>query len=359
MGTEAVEKKSRWGFWRIILKLYVYAAALMVVAALSGGIVAYAVYDHVVSPGIAGPTEEFTVPKGATAREVGGLLAQAGFIENETYFRIALRFDEQRGVIRHGRYDLSRGLSPRELLYRLYEEPNRPLESDRIRITVPEGLTLAQIAELTQDREGFLEAVAHPDWRTRLGIKTDTLEGYLMPNTYFFDKAPAAAELVARMVEQFEKDYAQLLREIPGADQYDRHAVLTIASLVEEEAKAPGERPLVAAVLYNRLEQGMMLQIDSTLQYALGKYGQRMLNEDKEVDSPYNTYKNAGLPPGPISNPGIESIRAALAPAQADYIYFVSNADGKTHTFSSSAEDHNRAVARFRRDIAEQRRTEQ
>jgi UPF0755 protein len=146
-----------------------------------------------------------------------------------------------------------------------------------------------------------------------------------------------------------------LLTAIPGAERYDKLSIVTVASLIEEEAKISEERPLVAAVLYNRIEKGMPLQMDSTLQYALGKYGQRMLDSDKEIDSPYNTYRNKGLPPGPISSPGVDSLRAALAPAQRDYLYFVSNADGTSHTFSSTYEDHLKAVSQFRRDIAVQR----
>ncbi|MFO7775380.1 MAG: endolytic transglycosylase MltG, partial [Candidatus Hydrogenedentota bacterium] len=121
-------------------------------------------------------------------------------------------------------------------------------------------------------------------------------------------------------------------------------------------ARAAHERPKVASVIENRLERGMTLDMDTTLQYALGKYGERMLNEDKEVDSPYNTYRNRGLPPGPIANPGLASFRAALDPADTEYLYFVSNGDGRTHTFSRTLEEHNQAVYRYRQEMASQRR---
>ncbi|MDX9975999.1 MAG: endolytic transglycosylase MltG, partial [FCB group bacterium] len=138
----------------------------------------------------------------------------------------------------------------------------------------------------------------------------------------------------------------------------DLNKIVTIASLVEEESRVDDERPLVAAVVYHRLKQNMALGFDSTLQFALNKYGERMLDADKAVDSPYNTYLNAGLPPGPICSPGIKSLRAALNPADVDYLYFVSNADGKTHTFSRTYAEHNRAVADFRKKIAPQRKAE-
>ena len=151
----------------------------------------------------------------------------------------------------------------------------------------------------------------------------------------------------------------ELLERYPDAQVMDKVSLLIIASLIEEEARLDHERALVSAVIHNRLEKKMPLEMDSTLQYALNKYGQRLLNEDKEVDSPYNTYKRRGLPPGPISNPGIKSIEAALNPADVDYIFFVSNADGKSHTFTSNLRDHNNAVAKFRREIREQRQQQQ
>jgi UPF0755 protein len=158
------------------------------------------------------------------------------------------------------------------------------------------------------------------------------------------------------MVTQFEKEYEALLQEHPAARERSKLEIVTVASLVEEEARVDEERAIVAAVIYNRLSKGRPLEMDSTLQFALGKYGQRLLSEDKAVESPYNTYRKAGLPPGPISNPGVASLRAAMAPADMDYLYFVSNADGLTHTFSRTLKEHNAAVARYRKEIAVQRR---
>jgi UPF0755 protein len=178
-----------------------------------------------------------------------------------------------------------------------------------------------------------------------------------MPNTYYFEKRPSERDVIERMAAEFEKTYAALVRECPPPEGRDKLVIITVASLVEEEARTPEERSKVAAVIYNRLKKGMPLQLDSTLQYALNKYGQRILYDDREVDSPYNTYENPGLPPGPISSPGLDSIKAALQPADADYLYFVSNADRKTHTFSSSEADHLRAVNHFRKEIAPQRKS--
>src|SRR5690606_27570431 len=149
-----------------------------------------------------------------------------------------------------------------------------------------------------------------------LGFEVSTYEGFLMPNTYFFEQEPEAHALALRMLEQFRIEYEKLLREFPDQAERDPLEVVTIASLIEEEARVDDERPLVASVIYNRLARNRPLELDSTLQYALNKYGQRLLNVDKEVDSPYNTYRNPGLPPGPISNPGPASLRAAMNPAE-------------------------------------------
>ncbi len=352
------EERRRFRFWRWIFSLMMYtlAASILLVAAAAG--LGYVLYDHVTYEGSKGPVSVVSVPKGSTGRDIGRLLVDEGLIEYEGFFRLAQQLDKTGKTIQHGRYELNQGLSATGLLQQLQGGPSRPLEVDRVKVTIPEGLAIAQIAESQSDSAAFVRAASNTELIRRLGVEADSLEGYLMPNTYFFDETPSADALVARQVGQFELVYAGLVSEIPGSDAYDKNAIVTIASLVEEEARIDEERALIAAVMYNRLEKEMPLQMDSTLQYALGKYGQRMLHVDKEVDSPYNTYRYKGLPPGPISSPGAASLRAAMAPAKVDYLYFVSNADGKSHTFSSNLADHERAVAKYRREITQQRRAQ-
>lgn len=349
--------KSRW-FGRLLIRLVLLAWAGIALVGLAGGVLAFVVYDYITQPGIAGPAVTVTIPSGATGQEIAGILKDADLVEYETLFMLAMRIDGSDRSLRSGVYEMPRGLSPMQLLHLLHEGPARPLQVDRRRITIPEGLAIQQMVEMfetEEEQEAFLEAVRSPALLARLGIEAETLEGFLMPNTYFFDDDPEPFEIVERMVVQFERDYQRLLDEIPGAGRYDKMYIVTVASLVEKEARDGEERPLVAAVIYNRLDQNMHLGLDATLQFALNKYGQRMLNVDKEVDSPYNTYRNRGLPPGPIANPGVASLRAAMRPAQADYLYFVSNADGWTHTFSRTLREHQRAVERYRREIAVQR----
>lgn len=349
------------GVCRRLLKRLVGAAMITVVL----GVVAVAfvgllAYQHVMQAGTAGEAVAVVIPEGATGHEVGEILAANGLIEHEIFFRIALRLDKSPKSIKHGRYKLPKGLSAFELLEMLQKgAPNvyDPLEMpDELKVTVPEGLTIAQAAELFDKPEAFKKAAADPDLLASLGFEAPSLEGFLLPNTYFFDEKPTEREVVERMVNQFKKKWAELVAETPLPEDLTPLEVVTVASLVEEEARVAEERPDVAAVIYNRLERGMPLQMDSTIQYALNKYGQRILYGDREVKSPYNTYQNAGLPPRPISNPGVASLRAALKPSDADYVYFVSNADGLTHTFSSNNTEHVRAVRRFRREIAPQRK---
>lgn len=349
--------RKRGYFWRVAFLAFGLVWALILLAVAGGGFVLYMAYDQVTQPGTPGAPVTLTVPQGTTKQGVGALLETEGLIEREAFWRLALRIKPSDTPIQAGVYELARGLSPMQILERLYDGPNRHLNANRFRLTVPEGLSLTQMADLFESPDAFLKAAKDGDLLARLGQASP--EGFLMPDTYFFDEVPSEAEAVSRMATQFERAYARLLEEIPGAEAFDQHEIVTVASLVEEEARVDEERPIIASVIYNRLDRGMRLQFDSTLQYALGKYGQRMLDVDKDVDSPYNTYLHAGLPPGPICSPGAASLRAALAPADTDYLYFVSNADGKTHTFSKTLAEHNRAVARYNSEMRDQRRAVQ
>lgn len=345
---------------RLVPKLLLAAGVLLLVGVVGAGLAAFLAYQHVTQSGVAGELVRVTIPDGATGKDVGRILTKKGLVEHEAFFRLAMRLDPSRKPIVQGWYALARGLSALELLHILQKGSNRapgPDEiPDELKVTIPEGLTIAQAAQQFSNLQAFIEAASDPALIERLGVKTNSLEGFLLPNTYYFTKRPTEREVVERMLGEFEKQYAALTAETPLPQGYDKFALVTIASLVEEEARVPEERPNIAAVIYNRLKKRMPLQLDSTLQYALNKYGQRLLHGDQEVDSPYNTYKHAGLPPGPISSPGLASLKAALQPAAVDSLYFVSNADGLTHTFSSNETEHLRAVNHFRKEIAPQRK---
>ena len=358
--TKEATRRSKRSITQSVLSALIYLIVFVLIAATGAAVAAYLIYDHVTQPGTPGDLVRVTVPEGATGHDIGELLASKGLVESPWFFRLAIKLDERREIIKHGYYDLPKGLSPMEVLHVLYDGPNVLPDPAELppghRLTIPEGLTIEQMAGMFADPAAFQAAATDKALLTELAVDTETLEGFLMPNTYFFDAPPSPHEAIQRMLAQFKEDYRQLLADHPEASARDTLEVVTVASLVEREARVEEERGLIAAVVYNRLKRGMPLQLDATLQYALGKYGERMLDVDKLVDSPYNTYKHRGLPPGPIANPGVASLRAALVPAEADYLYFVSNADGKTHTFSRTSAEHQRAVRQYRREIAVQRR---
>lgn len=345
--------------WRWMLSVIAWFWGIAGAGAVLAAIVGLAIYVRATYEGKPGPPVVVEVPSGATGSDIGNLLVAKGLIEHEGLFRLALRLHPVGAAgLRHGVYELPQGYSARQLLKEIAEGPDRQFLEEQFKLTIPEGLSIKQMSELFDNPALFIASASDPELLARAGVEAETLEGLLMPNTYFFDKKPEEKDAVTRMLEQFQRDYAKLNSEIPGASAYDLKTIVTVASLVEEEAKLDDERPVVASVIYNRLRLGMPLQMDSTLQYILGKYGQRMLDADKENDSPYNTYRFKGLPPGPIASPGVDSLRAAMQPAQTDYLYFVSNADGKSHTFSRTLAEHNAAVARYNREMRTQRQGE-
>lgn len=333
---------------------------IVLAAALLAGAGAYGLYRHVTEPGTPGSLARVAIQPGQTGKSIGATLARSGLVKHRVLFRLAIRLDGTYAPLRHGNYDVPMGLSPMEVLQILYDGPNVVLppaqQPPAVVVTIPEGLSITQVAALFGDADAFFDAAHDAALIEGLGVEAPSLEGFLMPNTYFFDPAFNEADAVERMVGQFHDEYDRLLDEESVEGDVDILEVVTVASLVEEEARIDEERGIIAAVIYNRLKKGMRLEMDSTIQYALGKYGQRLLYEDKEVDSPYNTYKIVGLPPGPISNPGVESLRAALKPADVNFLYFVSNADGKTHTFSRTMREHTDAVRRYRKEVSKQRR---
>jgi UPF0755 protein len=282
------------------------AAALTAVGVGLAGIV---VYQHVMQPGAPGEPVKITIPDGASGKDIGKILAQNGLIEHELLFRLAVRLDKPHKPVKQGWYTLTRGSSALELLHILQQGSNRVPDVSEVppdlRVTVPEGLSLVQASQLFKDPAAFVDAASDPALIARIGIKAKNLEGFLMPDTYFFEKKPTEREVVERMVGHFLKQYKTLVSQ--GAPQKgdEMLRLMTVASLVEKEAKADEERPRIAAVIFNRIEKNMPLQLDSTVQYALNKFGQRVLYDDLEMDSPYNTYKHKGLPPGPIASPGL------------------------------------------------------
>lgn len=288
------------------------------------------------------------VREGETLRQVVERLAERRILRFPRLFLLLARIDGQDHTIQAGEYTLDPSVSPREIL--------QTLLAGRVilyRVTVPEGTSLGRIAALLEERglaEGsdVLRVSRDPDFLRETGIEASTLEGYLFPDTYFFSRGLTVETLLKTMVRRFQAAYDADLRDRQSACGWNLHEIVTLASIVEAEAARPEERPLIASVLINRLRRGMPLQSDPTVIYGIEGFDGNLRREDLRSQQPYNTYVHKGLPPGPICNPGLESLKAVLYPAETDYLYFVSRNDG-THLFSTSLGDHNRAVQRYQK----------
>jgi UPF0755 protein len=292
-----------------------------------------------------GPAGEVrvTIPTGASLRAAADSLHAAGVLRFPRLFRAYASLQKSDRAIRPGTYLLERRSSWGSILSTLHS--GRGIMTV---ITIPEGYALAQIeplmtAKLTVPPESVTAAVADTALLHRLAIPLASAEGYLFPDTYFFAPGTSARMAVATMARRFEQQWRPEWTPRLDTLGVTRHQIVTLASIVELEAKLPAERPVIAAVYWNRLKRGMLLQADPTVQYALPAHQTRVLNKHLAVQSPYNTYRHAGLPPGPIASPGEASLRAAMYPALVPYRYFVAMPDGH-HEFRVSLAEHQQAV---------------
>jgi len=299
---------------------------------------------------VGAPARRLHVPVGANADSIGRDLQAMGLTRHALLFRVLARSRGVSGKLKAGEYSLQGPLTLGQVLDMLVRG-----EVVRRLITVPEGRTEAEIADIVKgqglDRAAFLEAAADTSLIRDLDPEARDLEGYLFPDTYDLPQTPDAPRaLVHRMVQRFRAVVGPQLGAIRETGLTIRQ-VVTLASIVELETGRPEERSRVAAVFLNRLHKGMLLQTDPSIIYALKKAGRwdgDIRWADLKLDSPYNTYLHAGLPPGPIGCPGRESILAVIEPAPTKELYFVSRNDG-THEFNETLAAHNRAVDRYQR----------
>lgn len=295
-----------------------------------------------------GSATRVTIPPGATMRAASESLHRSGVIESPRMFRLYAKMRRSDRGIKPGTYLLKRDQSWGSVLAAL-----RSGKGIINVVTVPEGYTLAQIEALMAARmalpvDSIRAAMRDTLLLQRLDVPTSTVEGYLFPDTYFFTPGTSARTAVLAMVRRFEQQWKTEWGARLDTIALSRHSLLTLASIVEREAKLPQERPVIAAVYWNRLKRGMRLEADPTVQYALPQYQSRLLTRHLGVRSPYNTYRNAGLPPGPIGAPGIASIQASLYPANVPYLFFVAYPDGH-HEFRVKLSDHQAAARAARR----------
>jgi UPF0755 protein len=309
--------------------------------------------------GFAGGGVFVTVPRGASSRGVARTLESNGVVRSALAFEIYARRHPRRSL-EAGEYFFDHAVSGRDVFWKLAKG-----DVYQIPFTVREGETLYDIAHDLEaghflSADDFVKAASDPMLVRDIDPHALTLEGFLFPATYQMPRHPIAVELTSAMVKKFKEQWARISPPIAGDDKtrlpsgYPISSIVTLASLVERETPKKDERPLVAGVFENRLRKDMMLQCDPTVIYALeqeGRYNGTLSGADLHVHSPYNTYEHTGLPPGPIGNPGEASLRAALQPAETDYLYFVANTQGG-HFFGSTLAEHNKNVTKYRRLLA-------
>lgn len=278
---------------------------------------------------------------------VAGRLDEAGVIRSPLGFMLlALARGTARGL-KAGEYEIPQGANTLAVLTQL--------EGGRVRqhpVLFREGGTLTELARILETerlaRADDVHRVARdPVFLKTLDIQAETLEGYLYPDTYQFVRGMTTEEILARMVARMRDQISPELLERARARDFNLHQVLTLASIIEKEAVIRVEMPLISAVFWNRLQREMPLQADPTVQFAVGKDGKALTRADLQVESPYNTYRRQGLPPGPIGAPSRAAIEAAVKPAAVNYLYFVS-VDDRRHQFSTNLAEHNAAVAQYR-----------
>ena len=297
-----------------------------------------------ISPGASDgqPTVVYIRPK-TSVQEIAQILREAGVIHSPWAFLAMAYLQGSLTRLQAGEYEFAPGMSVLEVLRRL--ETGRVLTHQ---ITIPEGFTALDIAQLLggerlADVGRFMELVKDAKFAGSLGLPVPSLEGYLFPDTYRFSRGMSEDDILRIMVSRFREVLPADLETQAERQNLDTHGVITLASIIEKEAKLDRERPLVSAVFYNRLRRNMPLQSDPTAIYGAEDSRRRVTVLDLQRKTPYNTYLKAGLPPGPIASPGLASILAALNPARVDFLYFVAKNDG-SHFFSRTLDEHVQAV---------------
>lgn len=332
-----------------ILKIMIekkYPIAIHLVALLFIGT---AVFLHSVgTPANSGSPNIVTVqiPKGSSFSKISDILKEAGLIKNKITFYVFAKLKDAPRHIRAGEYELAGTMSPSLILDKLIRG-----EIKGYRVPIPEGYGMRNIASTLAsqrliDEKKFLRLCTDQDFLSSLGISVQSAEGYLFPETYIINKSMNEKEIISLMVEQFRKRITPEMEERAKALGFSIDQIVTIASMIEKEGRIKDEKPLIAAVFYNRLKLSMRLQSDPTAVYDLADFSGPITREHLRRKSPYNTYQISGLPPGPITNPGLDSIMAALYPAESDFLYFVARNDG-SHQFSTRLSHHNAAVVKF------------
>jgi UPF0755 protein len=292
------------------------------------------------------------VPKGIRLPRVVGILREGGVLPHPMAFRALVLLTDSGRRLHYGEYAFPTPPSAFEVWRRLTRG-----DVIKYEVTVPPGTNLYDVAKLLEGKklataEAFLATAASPAVLRRLEIPGESAEGYLFPDRYLFVKPVTPEEILEVMVRQFRRKVPPDVEKRAEEAGLSLHQVVTIASIIEKETGVEEEKPIVSAVIQRRLALGMPLQMDPTVIYGVKRFDGTVTRKDLQTVGPYNTYMNRGLPPGPIANPGLASLGAALNPSKTEYLYFVSKKDG-SHTFSRTLPEHNRAVEQYRRAARE------
>ena len=304
-----------------------------------------------VPPSKTASTKVIFIKKGTHLKKVSEVLKQDGIIKNRHFFVLLTTILGKKTKVKAGEYEFHTQMLPLEVLDALVKGQVKPHL-----VTIPEGYTLSQIAQLLEDlnlveKKGFLQKASSPAFINTLGLSQlagPTLEGYLFPDTYHLFREMDPEEVIQMMVHQFKKVFGPDLANRTSELGISEREVVILASIIEKETPLPEEKPLISAVFQNRLKKKIPLQSDPTVIYGIKNFSGNLTKEHLLRRTPYNTYLMVGLPPTPICNPGKESLLAAVHPAPVPYLYFVSKNDG-SHYFSSDIEEHNRAVWKYQK----------
>jgi UPF0755 protein len=304
-----------------------------------------------VPPSKTASTKVIFIKKGTHLKKVSEILKQDGIIKNRHFFVLLTTVLGKKAKVKAGEYEFHTQMLPLEVLDALVKGQVKPHL-----VTIPEGYTLSQIAQLLEDlnlveKKGFLQKASSPAFINALGLSQfagPTLEGYLFPETYHLFREMDSEEVIQMMVYQFKKVFGPDLVNRASELGISEKEVVILASIIEKETPLPEEKPLISAVFHNRLKRKIPLQSDPTVIYGIKNFNGNLTKEHLMRPTPYNTYLIAGLPPTPICNPGKDSLLAAVRPAPVPYLYFVSKNDG-SHFFSSDIGEHNRAVWKYQK----------
>jgi UPF0755 protein len=333
-----LKMKIKKGLLIIIISLFLITAGILI---MLGPYLTAPVLEH-------GENRAFIIEKGMNLRKISVMLEEQGLIRSSLAFILRAKYNGYGRKIRAGEYSLNPSMTPEKILEMIIKG-----EVVAYNVTIPEGFTIEQIADVLSsygliDKGQFIEYVNQNGIEMVYDLHGPGLEGYLYPDTYRFTRGLNAKAIVDAMINRFRKMTAPLDGRLKES-RMSLHEVVTLASIVEKETGNPDERPLIASVFFNRIRKDMRLDSDPTVIYGIKDFSGNITKRDLSINNPYNTYVIKGLPPGPIANPGIDSIRAVLYPAETDFLYFVSKNNG-SHHFSKNLAEHNKAVRIYQKN---------